>query len=130
MMTPLSAALERFATVTARWCGSTLAFVLAASVVAVWAILGPAYDYSNSWQIAINTGTTIVTFLMVFLIQRAQNRDALAIQVKLNELLDALKEPDSRLAGAELMPEKKLVRIQEAQRKRRAQARRPDRRRR
>jgi hypothetical protein len=73
------------------WTGSTRAFMLAALTIVVWAATGPAFRYSNTWQLVINTGTTIVTFLMVFLIQRAQNKEAAAVQVKLDELIRAVK---------------------------------------
>jgi low affinity Fe/Cu permease len=68
-----------------RWAGSSIAFTLAVLVIVAWLISGPFFNYSNTWQLVINTGTTIVTFLMVFLIQRAQNKDALAIQLKVVE---------------------------------------------
>ncbi len=71
--------------------GSPYAFVVAASAVALWAVLGPFFSYSSTWQLVINTGTTIVTFLMVFIIQNAQNRDQKALQLKLDELLRATK---------------------------------------
>lgn len=78
---------EQFSGAITRWTGSTIAFVLACLVIVVWGVTGPLFDYSDTWQLAINTGTTIVTFLMVFLIQRSQNKDSLAIQLKLNELV-------------------------------------------
>src|SRR5438552_9972202 len=80
---------SRFATVVPRWTGSTVGFILAVIVIAVWAATGPLFRWSDTWQLVINTGTTIVTFLMVFLIQNAQNRDASAIQAKLDELIRA-----------------------------------------
>ncbi|RZJ68814.1 MAG: low affinity iron permease family protein, partial [Flavobacterium sp.] len=78
---------EVFATKVTRATGSTPAFCGAFLVVLVWAICGPLFDYSETWQLVINTGTTIITFLMVFLIQKAQNKDSMAIQLKLNELV-------------------------------------------
>ena len=81
--------LEAASSTIARWTGSTQAFLLAGCVVAVWAATGPMFGYSETWQLVINTGTTIVTFLMVFLIQCTQNRDAEAVQVKLDELIRA-----------------------------------------
>jgi low affinity Fe/Cu permease len=77
------------------WTGTALAFLLAFSVVVVWGVTGPLFHYSNTWQLVINTGTTIVTFLMVFLIQNTQNRDGKAMQLKLDELIRATKARDS-----------------------------------
>ena len=77
----------RFATTTARVTGSPAAFLLCVVVVLAWAVSGPFFDYSENWQLVINTGTTMVTFLMVFLIQNSQNRDSAAMQVKLDELI-------------------------------------------
>jgi len=84
----------RFANGTARATGHPLAFMLCVIIVVVWAISGPAFHYSDTWQLVINTGTTIVTFLMVFLIQNTQNRDGAAIQVKLDELIRTSKADD------------------------------------
>jgi low affinity Fe/Cu permease len=83
----LSRAFSDVANKTSQTAGRASAFMVAAGVVLVWAITGPLFQYSDSWQLVINTGTTIVTFLMVFLIQNSQNRDSAAIQVKLNELI-------------------------------------------
>ena len=83
-------ALERLSERVTRWSGSTGAFTLAAGVIIVWATLGPVFDYSNTWQLVINTGTTIVTLLMVFLIQNTQNRDSHAVQLKVDELIRAV----------------------------------------
>src|SRR6201996_5797136 len=87
----------RFAASTATWAGTSPAFVIAVLVVLVWAVLGPVFHYSDTWQLVINTGTTIVTFLMVFLIQRAQNKDSLAVHLKLNEIVAALEGASNRL---------------------------------
>jgi low affinity Fe/Cu permease len=84
---PLSEAFARIANFTSHAAGRASTFVVAAGVVAVWAVTGPLFHFSDTWQLVINTGTTIVTFLMVFLIQNSQNRDAAAIQVKLDELI-------------------------------------------
>jgi low affinity Fe/Cu permease len=100
--------LERFSTVVTRWSGSTTAFALACSVIIVWAVTGPIFDYSNTWQLVINTGTTIVTFLMVFLIQRTQNKDSLALQLKLNELVAAIEGANNRLIDCEDLTEEEL----------------------
>ena len=89
------------ANVTATWTGRPIAFLTAFLVVVIWGITGPLFHYSDTWQLVINTGTTIVTFLMVFLIQNTQNRDTMALQVKLSELIIALKEADNKLADIE-----------------------------
>jgi low affinity Fe/Cu permease len=82
------ARFEAFSTAVTRWTGSTSAFALALLVIVVWAVIGPVFHYSDTWQLVINTGTTIITFLMVFLIQRSQNKDSLALHLKLNELVE------------------------------------------
>ena len=91
----------RFAAATASWAGTSSAFVLAVLVVVIWAATGPLFNYSDTWQLVINTGTTIVTFLMVFLIQNTQNRDSRALQVKLSELILALETANNRIAAIE-----------------------------
>jgi low affinity Fe/Cu permease len=91
----------RFAGATANWTGTTAAFVVAFSVVVIWGATGPLFNYSDSWQLVINTGTTIVTFLMVFLIQNTQNRDTKALQVKLSELILSLEAANNRIASIE-----------------------------
>jgi low affinity Fe/Cu permease len=91
-----------------QWSGSTPAFACALGVVAVWGLLGPVFHYSDTWQLVINTGTTVVTFLMVFLIQRSQNKDALAIHLKLNELLAAIEGASNRMIDVEALSEKEL----------------------
>ena len=96
------------ATKITQWSGSTPAFLAALGVVIAWAITGPLFRYSDTWQLVINTGTTIVTFLMVFLIQRAQNRDSLAVQLKLNELVAAIEGASNRLISVEDLSEKDL----------------------
>ncbi|MEO8215704.1 MAG: low affinity iron permease family protein [Acidobacteriota bacterium] len=90
------------------WTGSSLAFFIALGIVIIWAVTGPIFHYSNTWQLVINTGTTIITFLMVFLIQRAQNKDSLALQLKLNELVAAMEGASNRLIDVEHMSEKDL----------------------
>ncbi|HEY2414948.1 MAG TPA: low affinity iron permease family protein [Pirellulaceae bacterium] len=97
----LNEPLERFSRRVTIWSGSSWAFTLAVAVVIVWAVTGPIFHYSDTWQLVINTGTTIVTFLMVFLIQRAQNKDSLAIQIKLNELLASQQGASNRLINLE-----------------------------
>jgi low affinity Fe/Cu permease len=86
---------------TARISGKPATFVLAVAVIAVWAITGPLFAFSDTWQLVINTGTTIVTFLMVFLIQATQNRDTLALQLKLDELIIATRNARNEVAGIE-----------------------------
>jgi low affinity Fe/Cu permease len=88
--------------------GSTPAFLIALGVVIVWACLGPVFKFSDTWQLVINTGTTIITFLMVFLIQRAQNKDALAVQLKLNELVAAIEGASNRLISVEDLSDEDL----------------------
>jgi low affinity Fe/Cu permease len=107
-----------FATTTAQWAGTSFVFVTAVLVVAVWAVLGPLFNYSDSWQLVINTGTTIVTFLMVFLIQNTQNRDAKALQVKLSELILALETANNRIAAIEHASPEELDAAQEQIRER------------
>jgi low affinity Fe/Cu permease len=92
-----------------RWAGGTWAFAIALGTIVVWAIAGPLFQYSDTWQLAINTGTTIVTFLMVFLIQRSQNKDATAIHLKLNELVAAMEGASNRLIESEALTEHELA---------------------
>ena len=91
-----------------RWAGSTPAFGCACLVIVLWAVLGPVFHFSDTWQLVINTGTTVVTFLMVFLIQRSQNKDSLAIHIKLNEIVAALEGASNRLIDAESLSEAEL----------------------
>jgi len=100
--------LEGLSESVTRWAGSTSGFAFALGVIVVWAVLGPLFHFSNTWQLVINTGTTIVTFLMVFLIQRSQNKDALAIHLKLNEIVAAMEGASNRLIDAEALSEKDL----------------------
>jgi low affinity Fe/Cu permease len=103
----------RFSAAIARWAGTSSAFVVAALVVVVWALSGPLFSYSDTWQLVINTGTTIVTFLMVFLIQNTQNRDAKALQVKLSELILALDAANNKIAAIENASPEELDAAQE-----------------
>lgn len=104
-------AFENFAGHATKTTGSTTAFCLALGVVIVWACTGPLFNFSETWQLIINTGTTIVTFLMVFLIQKAQNKDSLAIQLKLNELVASHEFASNRLVDIEDMTEEEMETI-------------------
>lgn len=103
----------RLAIQTAALSGKPVTFVAAVAVVAIWVGTGPIFHYSDTWQLVINTGTTIVTFLMVFLIQATQNRDTLALQIKLSELILALEGARNELAAVEQQPERALKDIAE-----------------
>lgn len=104
----ISHVLERFSHQATRATGTSFAFVLAVAVILIWAFTGPLFHFSDTWQLVINTGTTIVTFLMVFLIQRAQNKDALAIHLKLNEIVAALEGASNRLIDVEDLSEPEI----------------------
>ena len=103
----------RFAKWTAHATGRPLTFFMAVGVIVVWAVTGPLFGFSDTWQLVINTGTTIVTFLMVFLIQNTQNRDAEATQVKLDEIMRAIGEAQNELLDLEELEEEDLDRIRE-----------------
>ncbi len=107
----LGDAFRRFAATTSRYMGSSLAFSAATALVVLWAAAGPVYRYSDSWELVINTATTIITFLMVFLIQNTQNRDALAIHLKLDELLRALDGARTSLVDLESLPDEEMKRL-------------------
>ena len=104
----LNVRLERFSQRVTQWTGSSWAFAFALGFVLVWAISGPAFGFSAGWQLVINTGTTIATFLMVFLIQRAQNKEGRAIQLKLNEIVASQEGASNRLVGIEDLTEEEL----------------------
>ena len=104
----VSELLEKFSHQATKATGTSLAFVTAVGVIVVWGITGPIFGYSDTWQLVINTGTTIITFLMVFLIQRAQNKDALAIHLKLNEIVAALEGASNRLIDVEDLSEPEI----------------------
>lgn len=99
---------ERFANAATKFTGSSPAFLIAALIVIVWAATGPIFNYSETWQLVINTGTTIITFLMVFLIQKAQNKDSKAIQLKLNEMIAANTRASNRMVDIEDLTEEEL----------------------
>jgi low affinity Fe/Cu permease len=101
----------RIATVIAHLAGQPLAFLLAVAIVVTWAVTGPVFGWSDTWQLVINTGTTIVTFLMVFLIQNSQNRDAAAMQAKLDELIRALDDARAQFIGIEHLPDAEIEEI-------------------
>jgi len=100
--------LETFSHAATKATGTSTAFILAVGVILVWLISGPVFHFSDTWQLVINTGTTIITFLMVFLIQRTQNKDALAIHLKLNEIVAAIEGASNRLIDVEELTEKDI----------------------
>jgi len=100
--------LERFASAVTHWTGSTSAFALSLAIVLTWVVTGPLFNFSDTWQLVINTGTTIVTFLMVFLIQRSQNKDSRAVHLKLTELVAAMNGASNRLIEVESLSEEEL----------------------
>src|SRR3954463_12146131 len=99
---------SRIATDTARWVGSPLAFLLACISVIIWGVLGPIYHYSDTWQLVINTATTILTFLIVFLIQNTQNRDAKALHLKLDEVIRSIHQAHNEMIDIENLSDKEL----------------------
>lgn len=104
---------RRFSQKTAHLVGTSWAFILSVGVILAWAITGPMFHYSDTWQLVINTGTTIITFLMVFLIQNTQNRDAKAIHLKLDELLKGVKGARTGLVNLETLSDDELERLQQ-----------------
>ena len=102
---------SRFANSTARATGHPLSFALAALVIVAWLVTGPLFAFSDTWQLVINTGTTIVTFLMVFLIQNTQNRDGAALQLKLDEIIRSLHGAHNAMLDLEELPESELERF-------------------
>lgn len=100
---------DRISKYVTRAAGRPAAFITAFSVIVVWGITGPLFKYSDTWQLVINTGTTIITFLMVFVIQQSQNRDTLALQLKLNELIASQENASNRLVDVEDLTEDELV---------------------
>jgi low affinity Fe/Cu permease len=108
MSQPKHSFFERVANKITQWTGSSYAFGIAAGLILVWLVSGPIFGYSDTWQLVINTGTTIITFLMVFLIQKTQNKDSKAIQLKLNELIAASRLASNRMVDIESMDEQEL----------------------
>lgn len=107
----LTAWFSTFAQETAKWTGHPIAFLLAVSVILVWVVTGPIFSFSDTWQLIINTGTTIITFLMVFLIQNTQNRDIVAVQLKLSELVLAMKGAENKFASIEDLSDEELEKL-------------------
>jgi low affinity Fe/Cu permease len=103
-----SVGFEKFSSKVTKATGSPTAFIMAFMVIIVWGITGPVFKFSNTWQLVINTGTTIITFLMVFVIQQSQNKDTIAIQLKLNELIAASSTASNRLIDVEDLSAKEL----------------------
>jgi low affinity Fe/Cu permease len=112
---------SQMAQTVASWTGHPVSFLLACAVVVVWIVSGPMFDYSDTWQLVINTGTTIVTFLMVFLIQNTQNRDILTVQLKLSELVLAMKGAEDRFAAIEDLTDEELQELHDECKHRAAQ---------
>ncbi|MGE3245218.1 MAG: low affinity iron permease family protein [Beijerinckiaceae bacterium] len=110
----MNRAFTRFANTTARLAGKPMSFVICCAIIVTWAVTGPIFGYSDTWQLVINTGTTIVTFLMVFLIQNQQNRDGAAIQAKLDELIRALNGARNDLVGIEHLTDDEVDEILKA----------------
>jgi low affinity Fe/Cu permease len=108
----MSEVFRKFANAASQWVGSPTAFMLAAVSILVWAALGPVFRYSDTWQLAINTGTTIVTFVMVFLIQATQNRDAKALHLKLDELIRGVQGARNHLVDLEHLTDAELDELQ------------------
>jgi low affinity Fe/Cu permease len=109
----MNEAFRRFSNKTSEIVGSSWSFIVAVAVILVWFFTGPMFEYSDTWQLIINTGTTIVTFLMVFLIQNTQNRDAKAIHLKLDELLRAVEGARTGMVDLENFTDKELQQLQE-----------------
>jgi len=105
---PLASGLEHLSSRVTVWTGGSAAFATALLIVLVWGLTGPLFHFSDTWQLVINTGTTIVTFLMVFLIQRSQNKDAVALHLKLNEIVAALQGASNRLINVEDLSENEV----------------------
>ena len=104
---------RKFSSKTSAVVGSSYAFILAVLIIIVWAASGPAFNYSDTWQLVINTGTTIITFLMVFLIQNTQNRDAKAIHLKLDELIKATKGARNKMIDLDALSDEQLKELEE-----------------
>lgn len=110
----INSPFTRFAKKTSTYTGRPATFIIAVLVIVLWACTGPLFDYSDTWQLVINTGTTIITFLMVFLIQNTQNRDTEALQIKLDELIRAMDKANNSLLDLEELDDRELDRIRES----------------
>lgn len=108
---------EQFARKTSLYSGKPVTFMLAVMIIVLWAITGPIFNFSDTWQLVINTGTTIITFLMVFLVQSAQNRDAKALQLKLDELIFKMQKADNVMMNIEELSENELIALSEKYKK-------------
>jgi len=113
---------RRLAQKTAEYTGSPWAFMASVAVIALWLVTGPLFQFSDTWQLVINTGTTIITFLMVFLIQNSQNRDSKAIQLKLDELIRAVRTARNSMLNLEELSDEELGQLEEQFRRLRAEA--------
>ena len=113
MSNPKRSFFSRFSSTTAKAAGHPLTFLASVLVVIIWAVLGPVFRYSDTWQLVINTGTTVITFLMVFVIQNSQNRDSAAIQLKLDDLIESVEKAHNDLIGVENEDEDELERRRE-----------------
>ena len=111
--TTFSSIFTQFAKAASRATGRPITFIIAVGIIVAWALTGPIFDYSDTWQLVINTGTTIITFLMVFLIQNTQNRDTEALQIKLDELIRAMGQAQNKLLDLEEMDDEELDSIRE-----------------
>lgn len=103
--------LEKLSNFVSKWAGTSVAFICALVSIIIWLIFGPFTNYSDTWQLTINTSTTIITFLMVFLIQRSQNRDIAAVHIKLDEIIRAMTEARNEMISVEELSEKELERL-------------------
>ena len=113
MVARINSPFTRFAKKTSTYTGRPATFIIAVLVIVLWACTGPLFDYSDTWQLVINTGTTIITFLMVFLIQNTQNRDTEALQIKLDEIIRAIGTANNALLDLEEMDDDELDRVRE-----------------
>src|SRR6266581_2304235 len=109
MKNKLSRAFDHFSNTVTKATGTSPAFLIACTIILLWALTGPIFHYSDTWQLVINTGTTIITFLMVFIIQQSQNKDSLSIQLKLNEIVAAMEGASNRLINVEDLSEDELI---------------------
>ena len=107
----MNEAFSRIATLSSQWLGKPISFVVSALLIIVWAVSGPFFRYSDTWQLIVNTATTVLTFLAVFLIQNSQNRDGMAIQAKLDELISVSREARNDLVRAEEKTEVEIERL-------------------